>query len=181
MKFIILLSTITFLLSGCGFRTIPLANNYADKPYEFGISSIDDAWKKVVEYLVEKGIAIKVIDKSSGLLTTESTSFLNSFTWENKDGSLMNPGAYVVCNKVRGPLQMTSSLKPTVLNGQWVFLFKQEGEKSYLVIRLANTQGKVAEVQVGNDTESSGYSYNLEVKSTGQFEESIQGMLVRFN
>jgi hypothetical protein len=164
------------LLNSCGFRVLPLTGSYAEKPYEFGISSKDQSWKNLIDYLTEKGIAIKLIDKASGIITTEPTSLLNAFTWENKDGSLTNPDAFVVCSKVRAPLQIASSLKPTELRGQWVFLFKEEGEKNYLLIRFTNGYGKVLETTSG-DSGSSAYTYNLDVKSTGLFEKQVQEQL----
>src|SRR3954471_10243109 len=109
-----------FLIVSCDNKVVPLQNTYQDKPYEFATSSNkEQAWNTLIDLLTAKGLAIKTIDKNDGLITTDNTSFLNSYAWENKDGSLTNPKAFVVCSKVRGPFTFPSSIRPEFIAGQW--------------------------------------------------------------
>ena len=94
---------------GCGNKVIPLKSKYQSRPYEFTVADNSElAWNKLIDLFTAKGVAIKKVDKNDGLITTDITSFLRSYTWENKDGSLINPDAFVVCSKFRGPLTLAT-------------------------------------------------------------------------
>jgi hypothetical protein len=71
----------------------------------------EQVWSNLVDYLALSGATIKIIDKSSGLITTEDYSFMNSWTWENKKGVVENPNQYVVVKRGGG--------YPTTITGQW--------------------------------------------------------------
>lgn len=57
--------------------------------------SFEEVWEKVIDVIAENGISIKVIDKTSGIITTETHSFITSFTLE-KNGAPKNPDAWIV-------------------------------------------------------------------------------------
>jgi len=159
----------------CNNELIPLEQTYQDNPYEFSVSATkDEVWTKLVQLLTSKGLAIKTIDKSNGLITTDNISFLNSYSFENNDGGLTNPNAFVVCTKVRGPFTFTASLKPDAISGQWTVLTKQADDKTLVDIKLANASGKV--VVEDADTRE---THNLTVTSTGVFEKSVQDALLK--
>lgn len=163
----------------CNNKVVSLKQTYQDKPYEFAVlSSKDQVWTKLVDAMTTKGLVIKTIDKNTGLIATDQTSFLNSYSFENKDGSLTNPAALVVCTKVRGPFTFATSLKPTGVAGQWMVLTKQAGDKTLIGIKLANAAGKVVIEDAGTYGENvTRETHNLVVKSTGVFERSIEAAL----
>jgi len=106
-----------FLMIGCGNKVIPLKSKYQDRPYEFTVADNRElAWNKLIDLFSAKGLTIKKIDKNDGLITTDITSFLRSYTSENKDGSLINPDAFVVCSKFRDPLTLATSFTPSHLS-----------------------------------------------------------------
>lgn len=167
-----------FLIVGCNNKVIPLKNTYQDKSYKFANSSNkEQTWNKLIDLFTAKGLAIKTIDKNDGLITTDNTSFLNSYAWENKDGSLTNPNAFVVCSKVRGFLTLASSIKPDNITGQWTVRTKQEADKTIVDIRLANAGGKVVIENSGIYGSATKETHNLIVESTGIFEKSIEEAL----
>ena len=91
---------------------------------------------------------------------------------------MVNPDAFVVCTKVRGPFTFATSLKPDAVNGQWTVITKQADDKTFIDIKLANASGKV----VIEDTRTYGQevtreTHNLTVISTGVFEKSIEEAL----
>lgn len=168
---------ILLVLAGCNNRIVPLQGTYQDQPYQIvTTASKEQVWTKLVDLFTAKGLAIKTIDKNDGIITTDHTSFLDSYAWESKGGILTNPSALVVCSKVRGAFTIPASLKPTVLTGQWAVRVKQEGDKTIINTRLANAAGKI-------EIDHTGYSYatketyNLMVRSTGIFEKSIEAAL----
>jgi hypothetical protein len=153
---------ILFFLSGCDNKLIPLRGNYPVIPYEISTTSTrEQAWNKTIEILLSKGYAIKFSDKNSGVITTDNISFLNAYTWESKEGDLINPNAFVVCSRFRAPFTIAPSLEPYTLTGQWAILIKDENNHVVLNISLANAAGKIE-------------AYDLVVKSTGVFEKSVE-------
>jgi len=167
-----------FVIVGCNNKVVPLQNTYQDKPYEFATSSNkEQAWNTLIDLLTAKGLAIKTIDKNDGLITTENTSFLNSYAWENNDGSLTNPKAFVVCSKVRGPFTFPSSIRPDGITGQWTVRTKQEADKTIVNIKLSNAGGKVVIENSGIYGSATKETHNLIVESTGIFEKSIEEAL----
>jgi L-arabinose isomerase len=124
-----------------------------------------------------KGLAIKTIDKNSGVITTDNTSFINSYTYETKDGNLANPYAMVVCNKVRGLLTLSSLIKPDVITGQWAIRVKEDGNRTIVDTKLANVVGKVVIQNPPVNVQTVAETHNLIVKSTGVFEKTIEDVL----
>lgn len=174
MKIFLTLTAFTCLLCmfSCNNKVVALQNNYQDKPYQFSVSSSKEKTiTELVDVLTSKGFAIKTVDQNMGLITTDNASFLRSYSFENKDGSLTNPNAIVVCTKVRGPLTFSTSIKPESVTGQWILITKQSNNKTLVTISLANAEGKVIE---GDSNEDSKRIYNLLVKSTGAFEKSVE-------
>lgn len=74
---------------------------------------------------------------------------------------MINPNAWVVCNKYRGFFTIPKSLDPKDITGQWTFLLKGEESGSRLEIRLVNAKAEIE-------------GKLLSVKSTGEFEKSIE-------
>jgi hypothetical protein len=181
MKFFIpsIIFAYLFLIVGCDNKVIPLKNKYEDKPYEFTVSNNKDlVWNKLIDLFTKKGLAIKTIDKTDGVITTDNASFINSYTWENKDGNLINPNALVVCSKFRGPFTLGTSLTPSAITGQWIVRIKQESDKTILNVKLANAIGKISIGDTGlNGHESTLSTYELRIESTGVFEKLVADVL----
>jgi hypothetical protein len=178
--FILLSFVLIIFTSSCNNKVVPLKHQYQSNPYQFSsASSRDVVWNKLIDFLTASSLAIKMVDKNSGLITTDNTSFLDSFAWENKEGNLTNPSALVVCSKVRGLFTFGTSLKkPDYVTGQWTIRIKEETDSITVAVKLANAAGQII---IGDQVLNNGYStretYNLAVKSTGVFEKSIEDAL----
>lgn len=156
-----------------------LKGTYQDKPCEFVTSyTKDQIWDKLIDLLIAKGLAIKTIDKNSGVITTDNTSFISSYTWESKTGSLMNADALVVCSKFRGPFTFGPSIHPETVTGQWAVRVKQEADKTVITTNLVNAEGKIVIQNAGTQGQgTTTQTVNLTVKSTGKFEKTIENAL----
>jgi hypothetical protein len=169
-----LFSTFLFLsfLAACNNHVVPLKGAYQDTVYQVAATtSKQQTWDKLIDLLTAKGLAIKTLDQNNGLITTESSSFLNNYAFEKKEGGLTNPNAYVVCTKVRGGLTLPLSIKPQSVNGQWILRLKDNGDKTNVDVRLANANGTVIVGDMNKQSENK--TYSLIVKSTGTFEREI--------
>lgn len=158
---------IYFLLVSCS-PLKPLRGSYYDSEKPFTITttkSVDEVWSKVIDLFATKGLAIKIIDKSSGLITSEKYSFLGTNTTETENGTLTNPSAWVVCTVP----------KLDKLAGAWNVRVKSDGAgKTIININITNLEAQII-------FPKSVYGYektmNYDVKSTGNFERLISDLV----
>lgn len=170
--------TILLLSIGCNFKTTPLKGVYQDKTYNFVTSdSKEKVWNKLLDFFTTEGLVIKTIDKTSGLIVTDITSFLNSYTREAKDGSLIDSNAKVVYSKVRGQLTFALTNKPDVITGQWIVRVKEQADTTIVGIKLANIDGRIVLQDSSANRIVPEANYKLIVKSTGVFEKAVQAAL----
>jgi hypothetical protein len=111
--------TIAILLLACGCNPVGvlLKGNYSDQPtLIFSTKSIDSSWSNLNELFTRKGLAIKKIDTTNGLIITKEIPINAAYTFENKDGQLENPEAWVVLTKV---FNKKKQWKPKRIYGQW--------------------------------------------------------------
>lgn len=172
-SFIILL-----LFIGCHLRTAPLKGVYQEKTYDFVTSdSKEKVWNKLLDFFTTEGLIIKTIDKPSGLIVTDVTSFLHSYTQEAKNGSLIDPNAQVVCSRAKGSLTLAVQKKPDVITGQWIVRVKEETDKTVVSVKLANIDGRIVLQDSTANRVVPEANFYLTVKSTGVFEKAIETFL----
>ena len=170
--------TILLLSIGCNFKTPQLKGIYQDKTYNFVTSdSKEKVLNKLLDFFTTEGLIIKTIDKPSGLIVTDITSFLNSYTCEAKDGSLIDSNAKVVYSKVRGQLTFALTNKPDVITGQWIVRVKEQADTTIVGIKLANIDGRIVLQDSSANRIVPEANYKLIVKSTGVFEKAVQAAL----
>ena len=101
MKLAFYLLVITSLL-GCSSKIIPLSGKYPNEPFQAKTSkNFQTVWDNLIDLFAQKGLSIKIIDKSSGLITSERT--ILTTTVEKKNGKLLNPLAYIVVPQIYEP------------------------------------------------------------------------------
>lgn len=136
-----LLPVILMLFVGCKVQqpqAIPLKNNYSNGNFE-GISDKpkDRVWDNIIDFFSKSGLPIRILDKSSGLLISGEITL--RYTSEDKKGNLVNPGAYVVVNKIQyrdGSIGTPNYLGVT---GEWNVRIKDgEGGKTVVAVNLVN-------------------------------------------
>jgi len=165
----IFLSTI---LSGCFTQeALALKGNYVDKPIEIiSDKPYDQVWSNIIDLFAQKGLSIKVIDKSSGLIVSERASFDNNYTFE-ENGKLKNPNAYLVLNTVK---MAGSKMVPASVTAEWNVRIKTRENKTVINVNITNISGH-------RHYDASQYSpainVNFEGKSTGVFENEIAEMV----
>jgi hypothetical protein len=85
----------------CNPNSLPIKGKYADSHSEITLNkSADSIWLKVTNLFVAKGLMVKSIDKVKGQIVTTKTPFISAYTFEDKDGQLEEPQAWVVLSKV---------------------------------------------------------------------------------
>ncbi len=86
---------IVFLLATSCMKLLPLRGNYPEPPFALKTNqSYDSIWGKIVDVFADRGIPIKIIDKSSGIIVSEKIKL--STTIEDKNGELKDKNAFIV-------------------------------------------------------------------------------------
>ena len=144
IELVILCFLFSLTLVSCEKRIVPLKYAYQQDAYEFKTNyNREKTWDQLIDLFTKEGLAIKTIDKVDGIITTEKTSFLNSYTWENKHGTLICSDARVVCGRYRGTFTLGPSFRPGTLTGQWVVRINEDGGATAVVIKLANASAEI--------------------------------------
>jgi len=173
MKNLFLLILMALSLYSCTLQSVALRGQYLDKPFEITTNrSFDSVWSSTIDLFAQKGISIKIIDKSSGLIVSEKTSFLNNYSFEDVNGGIENPNAWVAINKYK----IGSVIyKPQKLTGEWNVRIKSNGVNTTSInINLTNIEGSYHQSAAPYVAE---LTLNYQGKSTGNFERSISELL----
>lgn len=177
MKRIIVL-IIVVVMNGCaameGPRLVPLKGDYSKVQNTFYTDkSKDEVWSKIVELFSTNGIGISLIDKSSGLIVSNKTSFIDSYTREDEHGRLINNKAFLVVEHYDNLRKDLNA--PQVCDGIWnIRMFNKDG-KTAININLTNIKAH-AEMNFGTYLGVKAFDFNS--KSTGSFEKMIAESLL---
>jgi hypothetical protein len=114
---IISFAALCMMFYGCNPETIPLKNRYVDNATTIvSKGSADSTWSKLSEIFTSNGLVIKRIDKNNGLIRTKESSIDPLYTFEDMDGRLQQPQAWVVLART---FHKKKEWKPTTISGQW--------------------------------------------------------------
>lgn len=177
-KIFTLLLLATILLPSCGsYKPIFMGTYPQSMRTEETSKSVDEVWSKVIDFFASEGIAINIIDKSSGLITSERTPFTEMTTEEDGKGNLINPNAYIVAVPLAGGFGNKLPLDNGRYNitASWNVRVKNIDGKTSITVNVVNLTGSYQNPT--SKFSSSGTIVPVQVKSTGVFEESILNLL----
>lgn len=168
------ISILLILLFSCGYKSIPLKGKYDDKPFVITTpSSFSTVWDKTIDLFAQRGIGIKLIDRSSGLIVAQNASA--PVTSEDSKGNLINKEAWVVTEKIYdpGPRKYYYS---TTANIEWNIRIKElPGGSTSININLINVEivTSAAKVNLLVPASTSSYVVKSPALSTRVFENMI--------
>lgn len=164
---------IVFFLIGCGVKVIPLKGSYEQKPFQVIVDKPKDlVWDNIIDFFATKGLTIRIIDRSSGLITSDKSAL--TWTYENNKGGLVNPSAWVVVAKMIDPNTNKPILNPTVY-GDWNIRIKEADGKTLLNVNLVNINAYGIYYGFMQNTPT---PFQLkDAKSTGNFEKMISDIV----
>jgi hypothetical protein len=164
-KFAFLLSICSLFLS-CSLKYYPLKGTYPTPPIiEHSDKPVDEVWSNIIDLFSQKGISIKIIDKSSGLIiSTQSEIFA---TFENKKGEPINPSAFVVVerNNIEEQEGRKAPLYPVL--GEWNIRIKNDSGRTSINVNIVNI---TSERQLGYGRVE---KFDPHAHTTGVFEKLI--------
>lgn len=95
------LLTVIISIYGCNPNMIPLKGKYVNSSFETTVNKpADSVWVKIADLFAVKGLPVKSIDKNKGLIITKKTAFNSAYSFEDKDGNLEEPQAWVVLYRI---------------------------------------------------------------------------------
>jgi len=136
MKLRNLLFFAPLFLSSCSVVFTAPKGNYPKPPISFRSEKpIEKVWDNLIDVFAQKGLSIKIIDKSSGLIVSERKSL--SFTVEDKNGKIQNASAFVVMPRMTNQ-GFNAPIMPYNVYGEWNVRIKPDGNGTSININLLN-------------------------------------------
>lgn len=157
------------IINGCNPNTIPFKGKYPTTQFEVNSTkSIDSIWTSVRDLFISRGLPVKTIDKKRGLIVSAKISFIPVYTFENNDGQLQEPQAWVVLHKL---IVNKKEWNPKEIYGKWSIQIS-ETEKGTTTI-------KVDPIVMCTYSSNMVTSVETRGQSTGKLEELIKSTLLK--
>ncbi len=161
---------IAVTLTSCFGGMIPLKGKYQDAPFQAtSTNNKEVVWGKVIDMFAQKGLSIKIIDKSSGLIVSERSKLL--WTYEDKNGQLENSDAHIVIEKPKKQgVGVINPQEPLAVTGEWNIRVKDSDNGGTLInVNLVNIKQTIP----GANRYSGNQEVSVSGTSTGNFEKII--------
>jgi hypothetical protein len=97
ISFLAVIIGAVIIFGGCNPVLIPFKGQYSASPLEItSAKSVDSIWLDINRLFTEKGLPIKKIEKEKGMIVSTKTSFMPAYTFEDANGKLIEPEAWIV-------------------------------------------------------------------------------------
>jgi hypothetical protein len=127
-------------LSGCSVKFFGFKGSYPNTPIViYSDRTKDQVWDNLIDFFAQNGIAIKIIDKASGLIVSEKMAI--PWTYEDDKNKLKDPRAFVVIPDIYIPGSDKPAL-PTEVQASWNVRLKTEGARTSINVNLVNLDAK---------------------------------------
>jgi hypothetical protein len=164
---IILLFFVYIFINACNPVIVPLKGQYATSTKEtFSSLSNDSIWSNIEHLFITHGLPVTKVDKTNEIITTRKTAFIPIYTFENENGQLQEPDAWVVLPKTS---VKEKQWKPKSIYSQWHIQLTDLGS--------GTTSIKVDPVIVCTYYPNSFGRVETSGQSTGKLEELLRSSL----
>lgn len=128
-----------FLLS-CTQKIYPVIGAYPEPPIQIHSSkTFDQVWDNLIDMFAQKGLSIRIIDRSSGLIISDKSAL--AVTIEDSKGNPINSEAYIVVPKYKDQ----TSHKMVPVTGRWYNTVIKKMENNFAFgdwnVRVKKTDG----------------------------------------
>lgn len=177
MKLVLIPLTV-LLITSCSPKITAPKGNYPKPPIVIhSDKAVDKVWDNLIDFFAQKGLSIKIIDRSSGLIISEKT--LLTYAVEDKKGQLKNTSAFVVLPRICPP-GSDESITPSSVTGEWNVRVKADGAGTSINVNLLNFLPIYG--RSGTDALYFSRAYNknpgsFSGQTTGVFEKTIADII----
>ena len=169
MKYLSVIAII--ILASCiTVKSYPIRGNYPAQPFEISSTqTFDQAWDKLIDLFAQKGLPIKIIDRSSGLIISDRTAL--KATNEDKNLLPRDKNSWIVVPYVYSFAKNKKVSMESVPNvyGEWNVRIKKMAEGVLINVNIVNV---VTEEPASYKTPATLVRIP-DYKSTGVFENII--------
>lgn len=166
-KFFLILICIAVIAVSCNLSTVPIKGKYREKPSEITTTKpIDSVWSNLNDIFTKNGLPIKKIDKNMGVIRTKKIPMNSIYTFEDSNGQLEQPQAWVVLMK---DFNNEKQWTPKIIYGQWNIQITETGK--------GKTTIKIDPVVICTYYPNSFTKMETPGQSTGKLEGLLEGYL----
>lgn len=170
MKRILTILAACFLIACSPTKVTPITGTYLKPPFILNSSSsFNTVWDKLIDLFAQKGLPIKIIDRTSGLIISDRS--ILSATYELKVGGLKDSTALIVLPKFYDPNSRKTSTVAMggQVTGEWNVRIKEADGKTAINVNIVNVRYEYYDLATKRAREVIATSY----QSTGIFEKLI--------
>ncbi|REA63494.1 hypothetical protein DSL64_03335 [Dyadobacter luteus] len=103
-KVLFTIISVSILQSCVTIGTVRIKGKYQEGPVRMEVAKpYGETWNKVIDFISDIGMNVKMVDKASGLVISDPTSFFGHTSIEDKDGKILNPKAQIVTSRTNDP------------------------------------------------------------------------------
>lgn len=178
MKKLLCLFAVIYFISCTPTKVIPLTGTYPTTPIVFySDKSFDKVWDNIIDMFAQKGISIRTIDRTSGLIVSDKTKL--SWTFEDfknekhkrSKAIKFDPLAFVVVERIMNTWTSYPFI-PDAVTGDWNIRIKKDGDRTSINVNLNNIYA-VYEMDYYRETHLAIAPVEVKGKTTGVFEKTI--------
>jgi hypothetical protein len=160
-----------FIFSAClSPKVIPLKGNYPSTPITFhSEKTVNAIWDNIIDFFAQKGLSIKIIDKSSGLIISDNSKL--SYSFENKYGKIKDTTAWVILNTIID--RYKNPYKPNSVSGSWNIRIKNDGTGTLINVNLVNIKAVYGSYYYSEYSHTIVEPVDVKGNTTGKFEQLI--------
>lgn len=179
----LLFASMLFLVGCVSTKVIPIKGTYPETPIVISSTkSFDQAWDRLVDIFAQKGLSIKIIDRSSGLIISTKSELTT--TAEDVNGMPFDKSAFIVVPTVvqfgkKVPITGTSSGAYAVVKtsypayGDWNVRIKANGTGCTINVNINNITYNAYDATAKAYRDINLYTY----KTTGVFENLLADLI----
>ena len=173
MKKIVVIAILFF--TACSPKVDPIKGSYLTGPYQIkSTESQAEVWDNMIDLFAQKGLSIKIIDRSSGLITSEKSKLTWSRESQKKPGTLVTPNAFVVIERITFAGSKNSYVNPSYVTGEWNIRIKPNADSTTNInVNLVNIQAFAYYSDLYLASSKTLNEVKIDAKSTGNFEKLI--------
>lgn len=135
-KTILAIALLPIFFASCAPKFFALKGSYPQPPFTYhSDKSQEKVWDNLIDLFAQKGLSIKVIDRSSGLIVSEKSKL--TWTSEDKNGRVKNPNAFVVLPIIKA-INDDRNIEPYGVTGEWNVRIKKGESGTDINVNLLN-------------------------------------------
>jgi len=118
---------------------VPIKGKYQEGSVKSELDrNFESVWESMIDVIAKYGLSVKLIDKSSGLILSDRTSFYGNHTYEVKGPKPKDPEAYILTSRTSDDINPAPYRNVTALYN--IRIKPVQGNKSQISVNMHSVQ-----------------------------------------